>query len=239
MLPSAALRAEYLKAFAEIVSRIQRSVSPGTARTERSRGAKSTPQHPAAMNAKGLPATKAEGLPATKAEGLPIAMYVAGGAAQLFYTGARVSEDIDASFSRRILLPDNLEVAYVDADGAARMLYFDRQYNESFALLHEDVHDDSLPVKIDGVDSAILDVRAFAPVDLAVSKIARFADHDQDDIRALARAGLIMADEVRERAEQALGNYVGNLASVKTSIRLACALVRENQAARRARIRRA
>ena len=238
MLPSAALRTEYLKAFAEIVSRIQRSVSPGAARTERSRGTKSTPQHPAAMKAKGLPATKVEGLPATKAEGLPIAMYVAGGAAQLFYTGARVSEDIDASFSRRILLPDNLEVAYVDADGAARVLYFDRQYNESFALLHEDVHHDSLPVKIDGVDSAIIDVRAFAPVDLAVSKIARFADHDQDDIRALARAGLIMADEVRERAEQALGNYVGNLASVKTSIRLACALVRDNQAARRARIRR-
>ena len=99
MLPSAALRTEYLKAFAEIVSRIQRSVSPGAARTERSRGTKSTPQHPAAM--------KAKGLPATKAEGLPIAMYVAGGAAQLFYTGARVSEDIDASFSRRILLPDN------------------------------------------------------------------------------------------------------------------------------------
>ena len=230
MLPSAALRTEYLKAFAEIVSRIQRSVSPGAARTERSRGTKSTPQHPAAM--------KAKGLPATKVEGLPIAMYVAGGAAQLFYTGARVSEDIDASFSRRILLPDNLEVAYADADGTARMLYLDRQYNETFALLHEDVHDDSLPVKIEGVNPAIIDVRAFAPVDLAVSKIARFADHDQDDIRALARAGLIMADEVRERAEQALGNYVGNLASVKTSIRLACELVRDNQAARRARIRR-
>lgn len=209
VLPSAALRQEYLKAFAEIVSRIQRSVSPGARRTK-----------------------------ATAKAGLPIAMYVAGGAAQLFYTGARVSEDIDASFSRRILLPDNLEVAYVDAGGAARLLYLDRQYNESFALLHEDVHKDSLPIKIEGINPAIIDVRAFTPVDLAVSKIARFADHDQDDIRALARAGLIIADEVRERAEQALGNYVGNLANVKTSIRLACELVRENQAARRARIRR-
>lgn len=209
VLPSAALRQEYLEAFAEIVSRIQRSVAPGATRTK-----------------------------ATAKAGLPIAMYVAGGAAQLLYTGARVSEDIDASFSRRILLPDNLEVAYVDADGAARLLYLDRQYNESFALLHEDVHKDSLPVKIDGINPAIIDVRAFTPVDLAVSKIARFAEHDQDDICALARAGLIMADKVRERAEEALGNYVGNLASVKTSIRLACELIRENQAARRARIRR-
>ncbi len=210
VLPSAALPTEYLKAFADIVSRIQRAVFPGAGRTK-----------------------------AMADAGLPIAMYVAGGAAQLFYTGARVSEDIDVSFSRRILLPDNLEVAYVDAGGAARLLYLDRQYNESFALLHEDVHKDSLPVKIEGIDPAIIDVRAFTPVDLAVSKIARFADHDQDDIRALARAGLITADEVRERAEQALGNYVGNLASVKTSIRLACELIRENQAARRARIRRA
>ena len=209
VLPSAGLRQEYLKAFAEIVSRIQRAVAPETGRTK-----------------------------APAKAGLPIAMYVAGGAAQLFYTGARVSEDIDASFSRRILLPDNLEVAYVDADGAARLLYLDRQYNESFALLHEDVHKDSLPVKIDGINPAIIDVRAFTPVDLAVSKIARFAEHDQDDIRALARAGLIKADEVRERAEQALGNYVGNLASVKTSIRLACELVRANETARRARIRR-
>ena len=100
------------------------------------------------------------------------------------------------------------------------------------------MHKDSLPIKIEGINPAIIDVRAFTPVDLAVSKIARLSDHDQDDIRALARAGLIIADEVRERAEQALGNYVGNLANVKTSIRLACELVRENQAARRARIRR-
>ncbi len=212
VLPSAALRSEYLQAFAEIVARIQRSLSPGAGRTRANR--------------------------ADKGEA-PVVMYVAGGAAQLFYTGARVSEDIDATFSRRILLPDNLEVAYVGADGAARLLYLDRQHNESFVLLHEDVHGDSLPVKIDGIDPAVIDVRAFAPVDLAVSKVARFAEHDQDDIRALARAGLITEAEVRERAEQALGDYVGNLSSVKTSIRLACELTRENQAARRSRIRRA
>ena len=171
--------------------------------------------------------------------GLPIAMYVAGGAAQLFYTGSRVSEDIDASFSRRILLPDNLQVSYVDIDGAARVLYLDRQYNESFALLHEDVHSDSLPMSVAGVDPQVIDVRAFSPIDLAVSKIARFAQHDQDDIVALARAGLITEADLRKRADEALGNYVGNLDSVKTSIALACELVRQNQKTRRARLRRA
>lgn len=50
-----------------------------------------------------------------------------------FYTGERVSQDIDAAFSRRIALPEDLEVAYRDADGAARMLYLDRQYNDTLA----------------------------------------------------------------------------------------------------------
>ena len=168
----------------------------------------------------------------------PVAMYVAGGAAQLFHTGARVSEDIDASFSHRILLPDDLEVAYVDAGGVARVLYFDRQYNETFALLHEDVHADSQPLAIKGVDPTVIDVRVFAPVDLAVSKIARFAEHDQEDIRALARAGLITEGAVRRRAEEALGNYVGNLDRVRTSIDLAAELVRRNQKTKPARSRR-
>lgn len=224
VLPVATLRREYLGAFAEIVLRIQRSISPGVAIDAPDRAARTKPKKQSVTTAR----------PAE-----PIAMYVAGGAAQLFYTGSRVSEDIDASFSRRILLPDNLEVAYFDADGVARLLYLDRQYNETFALLHEDVHEDSLPIMIDGVDPAIVDVRAFSPVDLAVSKIARFAEHDQDDMRALARAGLIKADEVRVRAEHALGNYVGNLISVERSIRLACELIRESQTARRSRIRRA
>src|SRR5690349_1541499 len=65
---------------------------------------------------------------------LPIRMYVAGGAALHFYTGARISEDVDASFSHRVALPENLEVAYRDADGRARVLYFDRNYNDYFAL---------------------------------------------------------------------------------------------------------
>ena len=55
-------------------------------------------------------------------EVLPIRMYVAGGAALHFHTGERVSVDVDAVFSRRIALPDGLDVAYRDADGAARLL---------------------------------------------------------------------------------------------------------------------
>ncbi len=156
---------------------------------------------------------------------LPIRMVVAGGAAQHFYTAARISMDVDATLSRRILLPADLDVPFVDSDGTPRVLYFDRQYNDTYALMHEDAYNDSRPLNLPGINAAILDVRLLAPVDLAVSKLARFAEHDQDDIAALARHALIDAASVRARADEALGGYVGELQRVKTSINLACKLI--------------
>jgi hypothetical protein len=156
---------------------------------------------------------------------LPIRMYIAGGAALHFYTGARISEDVDASFSHRIALPENLEVAYRDADGRARVLYFDRNYNDTFALMHEDAQDDSKPLEIKGIDPEVLDVRLLSPVDLAVSKLARFSSQDRDDIVALARHRLIDAASLRKRAEEALGGYVGDTGRLKGSIDIACRII--------------
>ena len=149
---------------------------------------------------------------------LPIRMYIAGGAALHFYTGERVSRDVDAAFSHRIALPDDLEVAYRGADGAARLLYFDRNYNDTLALMHEDAYDDSQPLALPGVDANVLDVRLLSPLDLAVSKLGRFSSQDSDDIAALARHGLIEAEEVRQRAEAALTAYVGNTSRVQNIV---------------------
>ena len=156
---------------------------------------------------------------------LPIRMYVAGGAALHMYTGERVSRDIDATFSHRIALPENLEVAYRDADGAARLLYFDRQYNDMFGLLHEDAQDDSVPLAIEGIDPGILEVRLLSALDLAVSKLGRFSSQDRDDIAALARHKLISSSKLRQRAEAALVGYVGDTTRVQGSIELAVRIV--------------
>lgn len=164
---------------------------------------------------------------------LPIQMYVAGGAAMHFYTGERISLDVDAAFSHRVALPDNLEVAYRDADGAARMLYLDRNYSDALALLHEDSHDDSVALTLDGIDAKVLDVRLLSPIDLAVSKLGRFASHDRDDIAALARHGLITSKALRDRAEAALGGYVGAIERVRGSIEIACRIVTEIEQRRR------
>lgn len=149
---------------------------------------------------------------------LPVRMYVAGGAALHLYTGERVSRDIDAAFSHRVALPDNLEVAYRDCDGAARLLYFDRQYNETLGLLHEDAHDDSVPLTLTGVDAGTLEVRLLAPLDLAVTKLGRFSSQDRDDVATLARHRLIGARPLRQRAEEALRGYVGDTARLQGSI---------------------
>ena len=159
--------------------------------------------------------------------GLPIKMYVAGGAAMHFYTGGRISNDVDAVFSRRIALPIDLEVAYQDPDGSARLLYFDRQYNDTLALMHEDAHDDSVPLTLKGIDAAILDVRLLSALDLAVSKINRFSSQDRDDITALGRHRLIESAALRRRSEQAMENYVGNLDKLKSAINLACRILED------------
>lgn len=98
-------------------------------------------------------------------QALPVRMYVAGGAALHLYTGERVSRDIDAAFSQRIALPENPEVAYRDADGAARLLYFDRHCNDALGLLHEDAYGDSVALALEGGDATVLDVRLLSTLD--------------------------------------------------------------------------
>jgi len=180
---------EYLKAFAQIMARIERALGP-------------------------------------KRPAKPVVACVAGGTAMHFYVGGRFTDDIDAKIMARVMLdPKELQVAYRGGDGHARLLYFDTQYNDSFALLHHDAYDDARPIAVEGVDSRRLEVRLLTPLDLAVSKLSRYSAQDQDDINALARTGLIDAASLRRRAQAALSDYVGNMERIKTSIDLACRIV--------------
>jgi len=159
-----------------------------------------------------------------------VRMYVAGGAALHLYTGERVSRDIDATFSQRIALPENLEVAYRDADGAARLLYFDRQYNDTLGLLHEDAYEDSVALALEGVDSTALQVRLLSALDLAVSKLGRFSGQDQEDIATLARHKLINSAALRRRAQDALRSYVGDTTRIQGAIAVAVRVVADLEA---------
>ncbi len=160
---------------------------------------------------------------------LPIQMYVAGGSALHFHTGARVSVDIDADvFAPDRLALIGLDVAYQDEDGTARLLYFDRQYNDTLGLMHEDAYADSLPLTLAGIDPEVLDVRILTPLDLAVSKLGRFSDQDQADIAALARRGLMDATSLNSRATEAIGGYVGDTTRLRGNIARAKKIVTAN-----------
>ena len=140
------------------------------------------------------------------------------GVAVNFYTGERPTRDVDASFSRRLILPpgNELVVPYEGPDGQVRSLYLDTNYNTTFAVMHEDAEEDSWLVEGEQFDNRKVELRVLAPVDLAVSKLARFADNDRQDIAALARQRLISVDAVSGRATEALKYYVGRIAGVQT-----------------------
>jgi hypothetical protein len=153
----------------------------------------------------------------------PVNVYLAGGMAVHLYTASRVTTDVDAEFGSRIFIPNDLMVDVTLEDGTQESVYFDTNYNSSFALMHEDYLDDAIPLDL-GVEQIRLHV--LSPVDLAVSKIARFADNDKEDIAALVRLGLTTADEIEQRATSAVAGYVGGLAMLRLNLREAVALAR-------------
>ena len=150
-------------------------------------------------------------------------VYLAGGMAVHLYTANRVTTDVDAEFGGRLLLPNDLMVEVTLEDGSPQVVYLDTNYNPTFALLHPDYLDDALPVDL-GLQQ--LQVRVLSPVDLAVSKIARLADNDKEDIAALVRHGLTHADEIEQRANAALAGYIGGQAMLRLNLRDALALAR-------------
>jgi hypothetical protein len=153
----------------------------------------------------------------------PINVYLAGGMAVHLYTASRVTTDVDAEFGSRIFIPSDLIVDVTLEDGTRQSVYFDTNYNASFALMHEDYLDDAIALDL-GVEHIRLHV--LSPLDLAVSKIARFADNDKEDIAALVRLGLVTAAQIEQRATSALVGYVGGQAMLGLNLQDAVALAR-------------
>jgi hypothetical protein len=161
----------------------------------------------------------------------PIRMYLAGGMAVHFYTGYRSTVDVDASFSHRLLLPkaEDLVVAYKGADGKPRMVYFDVNYNSSFALTHPDFEKDSLRVEGPEFADSKIDLHILSPIDLALAKVSRFERNDREDIAELARCNLIDVQELEKRASEAIEYYVGNPSLLQINLKEAADIIRASQ----------
>jgi hypothetical protein len=168
--------------------------------------------------------------------GEPVKMFLAGGMALHFHCGARYTEDVDASFSARLLVPSReLTVDYVREDGTPSTLYFDANYNTTFALLHPDFQENAVAWPGIGNERRLVHLYVFSALDLAVSKISRFAAQDRDDILLLAAHDFFSAAQLRTHAVEALDYYVGNTRWVHGTIDLICddiAHEKENRPAR-------
>lgn len=153
----------------------------------------------------------------------PVVAIVVGGTAVHFYSPVRVSSDVEAIFSHRLLLPPDLVLRWTDDDGADRTLVYDPGFFRDLALIHPDHERDA--VDLDLVLSGRLRVRVLSPVDLALSKLARWGARDQSDVEALARAGLLSAAALRTRADEALSYFVGDPRWVKHHIEQAATII--------------
>ena len=157
----------------------------------------------------------------------PLTVYLAGGMAVHLYTANRVTTDVDSEFSGRIIIPNDLMVEITLEDGSPQLIYLDTNYNSTFALMHEDYQDDAIPVDL-GLD--YIQVRVLSPVDLAVSKIARLADNDREDIQALVRLGLTTANDIERLANSALVGYIEGQALLQANLQDALAIARNEEA---------
>ncbi len=147
----------------------------------------------------------------------PVRVYLAGGAAVHALTAGRVSMDVDPILSHRVLIPQDLVVVYDDEDGRQKTVAFDYNYNPYLGLIHPDYPERA--IRLDWPGQGKLELYVLAPVDLAITKLCRYAENDQSDIQGLIDAGLLRdAAGFRRLAEEALSYFVGNAIFVRQAI---------------------
>jgi hypothetical protein len=155
--------------------------------------------------------------------GTPVKVWIAGGMAVNLYTGTRPTGDIDAEFSIRLYIPDDVYVEIRLEDGSSRPIWLDKNYNPMFALLHENYQHDSIKIDLGLKD---FDIYVLSPVDLVLSKIVRFSETDQGDIQSLASVCLFTEEEVEKRARDALSAYPGSKNMIEYNLKDALATIR-------------
>lgn len=148
-----------------------------------------------------------------------IIMYLAGGMAVHYHCGTRYTNDVDATFSHRLLLDgQNLTVSYTRQDGRSSAIYFDFNYNDTFALIHPDYKEDAVEWEGIGNENRRVKLHVLTPVDLAVSKVARYSPQDQEDISALSAH--FDRNRFLQRTEEALDYYVGDTRWIRQNINM-------------------
>lgn len=153
---------------------------------------------------------------------------VFGGCAVHIHTQSRGSADIDAEVASHGLA-DKSEVigilsgepySFFDEEGVSQLLEFDTSFNTTLAPLHEDYVDRVTRLKTQS-SSPFIEVFVASPIDVAISKLGRFAENDQADIQALLKLPLVDVLDFERLAKEAIDYYVGEKSRVQGSLKIA------------------
>ncbi|MES9857045.1 MAG: DUF6036 family nucleotidyltransferase [Sedimenticola sp.] len=156
-------------------------------------------------------------------EDIELPVVIAGGTAVQIWTRANTTVDIDCEFEGRFY-PKECTIPYLDEDGEEKSVYIDRNYTPTLAVMHEDYIDDAVFVE----DIGKLAVHVLHPIDLVLSKITRWQEHDRRDVGLLVGAGLVDAETLKERADEALRGAIGNLSMFKINLNEALTHVQQS-----------
>ncbi|MCO6057855.1 DUF6036 family nucleotidyltransferase [Pseudomonas sp. MOB-449] len=156
-------------------------------------------------------------------------VFIFGGCAVHLLTHARGSADIDAEIeAARALRKDEIMAVYSppegyeDGDGRDLQVYLDQNYTNALGPLHEDYRERAIP--LEGFEGERpLHLYVAAGVDLAISKLGRFADNDQSDIEQLIERGRVDVNEFVKLATEAIDYAVGNQQVMLSCLRMATA----------------
>lgn len=164
-------------------------------------------------------------------EGRPagsLKVYIFGGCAVHLLTHARGSADIDAeieaakAWRRDEVIPVFLPPEGYEVDGRDLQVVLDLNYSTTLGPLHEDYKGRAIPLA--GFERHhALQVFVASGVDLAISKLGRFTDHDRSDIELLIASGRVDTAHFVMLAEEAIDYAVGNRSGMLSCLRMVTA----------------
>lgn len=152
---------------------------------------------------------------------------VFGGCAVHIHTRARGSADVDAEVSSHgyadrseiIALLGGEAYVFTDDDGLSQMLELDTSFNTTLGPLHEDYEDRVIRL-VRGCSVPNVEVYVAGAMDVAISKLGRFGERDQEDIQDLLRLPQVKVEEFERLANEAIGYYVGNSVPVMGNLKV-------------------
>ena len=103
------------------------------------------------------------------------------------------------------------EDAYVFTDdaGVVQILELDISFNTTLAPLHEDYEDRVIRLMIQS-HAPNVEVYVASALDVAISKLGRFGERDQNDIQTLLQLPYVDIKEFERLAREAISYYVGD-----------------------------